>query len=134
MLVGIECDKCADEGIEDCFTLDLEHFLDGSRVWYCSYGHYDYKENLVLYPLLWKWDRKIYVPMKKIQAQGREPYSLTPYHDHSGYGKHPITRKHRLTKKKDRRFRNLEEFWYNSRRVFLTPGIKSCSLTGSPFA
>ncbi len=109
-LVGIECDRCADKGTEDCFTLDLEHFLDGSSVWYCSYGHYEYKKGLVLYPMMWKGGKLVYMPMKTIQRQGKEPYSLTPYHDHSSYGKHPIERRHKLTGKKHRRFRDLEEF------------------------
>ncbi len=109
MLVGIECDKCYDEGREDPFTEQIEKLLDGSYVWYCDNGHIDHMPSRKLLRCAYK-GRHVHLPESTVKKWGKTPVSNTFYHEHSGYGIHPVARNHTRTDEKNRRYRTLEEF------------------------
>ncbi len=109
MLVGIECDDCFDEKREDPFTLEVEHLLDGSHVWYCANGHMDVIPSRKLVNCQHR-GRNVYLPISMVAKWGKTPLSGIVYHQHSGYDVHIATRKHKQTGEKGRRYRTLEEF------------------------
>ena len=101
------CHKCLEQGIEGSFP-DFEDTLDGTHIHYCTKGLHEKilpTEKLVrrTYIDYFQRERTYYRTLKSEK-------DCVIYHEHSGYGKHPITRKHRKTEKKHRRFNNIEEW------------------------